>query len=55
MDVAGRRVSTRDVGGLGPGRHVVLLDDGLTLAGGIYFIRLRSGGRQIVARAVVLR
>ena len=55
MDVAGRRVSTRDVGGLGPGRHVVLLDDGRTLAGGIYFIRLRSGGRQIVARAVVLR
>jgi hypothetical protein len=55
LDVAGRRVCVRDVSALGPGRHVTVLDEGRTLAGGIYFIRLRQGGWQIVARAVVLR
>jgi hypothetical protein len=54
MDVAGRRVCVREVGALGAGRHVTVLHDGRSLAGGIYFIRLRQGGRQLVARAVVL-
>ena len=54
MDIAGRRVCSREVGALGPGRHVAVLDDVRTLAGGIYFIRLSQGGRQVVARAVVL-
>jgi hypothetical protein len=54
MDVAGRRVCVREVGALGPGRHVTVLHDGRSLAGGIYFVRLRQGGRQLVTRAVVL-
>lgn len=54
IDVAGRRLATRAVGALGPGRHVVPLAGPSARASGVYFIRLCHGGRRLVARAVIL-
>lgn len=55
LDLAGRRVIDRQVGGLGPGRHVMRLDSGEPIAPGIYWLRLRQGPQQLLARAVVMR
>ncbi len=54
FDLAGRRVLARELGSLGPGSHVVRLDEARTLAAGTYVIRLRQGGRSATLRAVVL-
>lgn len=53
-DVAGRRVVTRDVGSLGPGRHAVDLAQGEPLAAGVYAIRLTQSGHMRVALVAVL-
>lgn len=55
LDVTGRRLTSRSVGGLGPGSHVVSLARERWLAPGIYFIRLKQGERLLTARACVLR
>jgi hypothetical protein len=55
VDVAGRRVVDRSVGGLGAGRHVVDLAAGRSLPPGIYLIRLTQGMHSRVARAAVVR
>ena len=55
IDVAGRRVASREVGGLGAGAHVVPLDPSVRLAAGLYWLRLTQGGHSLVARAVVAR
>ena len=52
MDIAGRRVVTRDLGALGPGRHRVRLDAGLRA--GVYLVRVIHGGLARTAKAVVL-
>jgi hypothetical protein len=54
FDMAGRRVVSRQVGSLGPGRHVVNLADGVRLHAGVYMIRYTQGRRSATARAVVL-
>ena len=54
-DVAGRRVASREVGGLGVGQHEVRLDAGARLAAGVYAIRLVQNGRALTARGVVTR
>jgi sugar lactone lactonase YvrE len=56
VDVAGRRVAGRDVGGLGVGTHTVDLSDsgGRVLGAGVYFLRLVQGGEVAVRRMVVL-
>ena len=54
LDVAGRRVSLREVGGLGAGRHVIALDAGAHLAPGAYVMRLTQGRRTLCARGVVV-
>jgi hypothetical protein len=54
LDLAGRRVLTRDVGSMGPGSHVVHLGDGARVAPGIYMLRLVQGQQVRHARAVVL-
>jgi xanthine dehydrogenase molybdenum-binding subunit len=51
--VSGRRVVEREVGSLGPGRHVVDLAAGHTLAPGLYLVRLVQGLHVRVARVVV--
>jgi cellulose/xylan binding protein with CBM9 domain len=55
LDLAGRRVSLREVGGLGAGRHVVALDAGARLAPGAYIMRLTQERRSVCARGVVVR
>ena len=53
IDASGRRVWTRDLTGLTPGRHTLRLD-GEVPAAGVYFIRLTQQGRTVTGRAVVL-
>jgi hypothetical protein len=55
VDVAGRRVVDRAVGGLGAGRHAVDLAAGRPLAPGIYLVKLTQGAHSRVVRAAVLR
>jgi hypothetical protein len=55
IDVAGRALITRQVGPLGPGRHALDMTDAPALRPGIYFLRLTQGGREVRARAAVLR
>jgi hypothetical protein len=55
IDLAGRRVASRDLAGLGPGRHVVPLDETASLAPGVYTLRLASGGTVRMARLCVVR
>jgi hypothetical protein len=54
-DLAGRRVLDREVGSLGPGRHLVRLDDGASIPPGIYWLSLRQGEKTLLARGVVMR
>lgn len=55
FEVSGRRVVARDVGEFGPGAHVLPLGNGMTLAPGVYLLRLTQGARAITARAIVLK
>ena len=55
FDLAGRRVIARDVGALGGGSHVVLFEEGGTLAPGVYLLRLTRGSRTLTTRAVIVR
>src|SRR5262245_24608054 len=52
LDVAGRRVTMRDVSDLGPGAHQVELGSGLRA--GVYLVRLTQGSEVRNARAAVL-
>lgn len=53
LDLAGRRVFTRDVTALGPGSHAVPL--GMALAPGIYWLRLSQDGATVSAKGILLR
>ena len=53
VDIAGRRVGTRAVGGYGPGAHVVTLEEARGLASGLYFVRLVQGSRSAAMKALV--
>jgi hypothetical protein len=55
MDVAGRRVASRDVGSLGVGPHLEPLTVGQHVSPGLYWVRLSQGARSLVAKAVVAR
>ena len=55
FDVVGRRVASRAVGAMGPGRHVIPLDTAARLTPGVYAIRLTQGERVLMARGVVTR
>jgi hypothetical protein len=55
LDVAGRRVHAREVGSLGPGQHVLRLEQAKGLPAGIYAVRLIQGNHQVVARAAIVR
>jgi hypothetical protein len=52
-DVAGRRLVSKQVSGLGAGAHVLALER--SLAAGIYFMRLTQGGATARARLPVTR
>jgi len=53
LDVAGRRVATREVGSLGAGPHSTNLGTGQHLAPGLYLVRLTQGTNTRVTRAAV--
>jgi hypothetical protein len=53
LDLAGRRVLTRDLQRLGPGRHVVSLDEARALPAGVYLLRLWQAGQTRSRRAIV--
>jgi hypothetical protein len=54
FDVTGRVVSTRQVGALGPGQHVVSFKDGAVVAAGVYWVKLSRGGEALLRKAVVV-
>ena len=53
VDLAGRRVLSREVGALGPGDHQLEIGDASALRPGMYFLRLAQGNRSQVARVVI--
>jgi hypothetical protein len=55
MDLAGRRLMERAVGGLGAGRHVVDLAAGGRLPAGLYLVRLTQGTNTRITRVAALR
>jgi hypothetical protein len=54
LDVAGRRLASRDLSSLGAGRHAVDLGMANRLAPGVYLVRLRQGSAIRVSRVAVL-
>lgn len=54
FDLSGRRLSARDVGTRGAGRHLVRLDDG-SLHPGLYWASLTQGARTLRTRVAVVR
>jgi len=54
-DIGGREVSRREVGSLGAGRHVLMLQAPGTLAPGIYWVHLTHAELELVSRTVVAR
>jgi hypothetical protein len=55
LDVGGRRLNSREVGALGPGRHQVRLAEDQRLPAGLYFVRLSQGRHVATARLSVLQ
>ena len=53
LDLAGRRVASREVGSLGPGRHLLPLELSPRPAPGVYWLRL-SHGQALLRRKIVL-
>ena len=53
VDLAGRRVFSREVGSMGPGTHALSL--GGRMAPGVYWLRLTQGERSVKARGVILQ
>lgn len=54
LDLAGRRVAMRDVGGMGAGEHTVALGESHPIPAGVYLIRLTRGGSTLNRKAVVM-
>lgn len=54
LDVSGRRLMGREVGSLGPGRHMLRLD-GSQLSPGVVLVRLVRAGDELVARGAIVR
>ena len=55
LDVAGRRLVRREVGGMGPGDHLLLLGPAFRPTPGVYIVRLVQGARVAHATSVVVR
>jgi len=53
-DLTGRRISERDVAGLGAGTQFLEVAPDIRLRAGVYFVRLEFGGERRTARCVVL-
>ena len=55
VDVSGRRVWSRDVGSLGPGRHALTIDLQPSLGSGLYFLELRQGAHALSTKVLLSR
>jgi hypothetical protein len=55
IDIAGRRIASREVGMLGPGSHAVDLGPRPLPPGGVYMVRLTRGGEQVTRKVVVVK
>ncbi len=55
LDLAGRRVAVRDLGGLAAGRHQVTLLERQSVQPGLYLVRLTHGGEVRSMKVAVLR
>jgi len=56
IDLAGRRVLSSEVGGMGPGSHVLSWSREVSrLAAGMYILRLTEGGRSLTSKVVLER
>ena len=55
VDLSGRRVLSRTLGSLDPGRHHAQLGDVRLLPAGMYFVRLRQGTRERTARIAIVK
>ena len=55
LDIAGRRVASRDVGALGPGTHSVRIAELDRLPAGVYLLRLAQGRDTVTGRMVRVR
>src|SRR5206468_1838470 len=55
IDIAGREVRLRQVGGLGPGPQRVNLGEGGRLPMGVYVVRLAQAGHILTRRVSVVR
>jgi len=55
FDVAGRRVLSRDLAGLGPGRHLLAMDRKARLPAGVYLLRLTYEGKSLMRRVVLIQ
>jgi len=53
VDVTGRRLATRNLSSLGPGRHTLTLDEAVGVRAGVYILRLSQGGASTTRRMVV--
>ncbi len=54
-DVSGRRLRAIEVGALGPGPHLLPLEDGESLASGVYLLHLKQGRHELTRQAVAIR
>src|SRR5258706_225292 len=55
LDLAGRRIDTREVGSLGAGPHQIVIGTGFRLPPGVYLVRLHQGPHSLVSKALILR
>ena len=55
LDITGRLLASRDVGGLGAGLHEVDLAEGRVLPPGVHVVRLTHGTLTLTRKAIVLR
>jgi hypothetical protein len=55
VDVGGRRMLSREVGGLGPGGHEIDFGKDQALDTGVYWVRLTQAGRTFSRKAVVVK
>ena len=55
MDVTGRLILKKEVGGFGPGAHMVSLEAPRSSPPGIYWVCLRQAGRELTTRGAMIR
>ena len=54
VDVGGRLLFSRPVGDLGPGRHLVRLEETRGAPAGVYWLRLRHAGQATARRMMIV-